>query len=137
MSLGLCLAVATSIATALPVERFTLSWMHSVEKVSWEEDWRIDPVRDNLVLVESRLRGSGAGMDPPDGAVLRDGVWHAPGGLVVPRLRLALSEFTDDWQLCTASACKPLLAHVEARVGTVELFACPIRRIQGSSSTGD
>src|SRR5690606_24774995 len=60
MSLGLCLAVATSIATALPVERFTLSWVHSVEKVSWEEDWRIDPVRHNLVLVESRLRGSGA-----------------------------------------------------------------------------
>ncbi len=127
MSLGLCLAVATSIATALPVERFTLAWTHSVEKVSWEEDWRIDPARHSLVLVESRLRGSGAGMDPPDGAVLRQGVWHAPGGLEVPRLRLALSEFTDDWRLCTVAGCQPLLERVEARTGAVELFACPIR----------
>jgi hypothetical protein len=127
MSLGLCLAVATSIATALPVERFTLSWTHSVEKVAWEEDWRIDPATHKLVLEESRLRGSGAGMDPPDGAVLRGGIWHGPGGLVVPRLRLALSEFTEDWRLCTAAGCKPLLERVAARSGTVELFACPMR----------
>lgn len=127
MSLGLCLAVATSIVATLPVERFTLSWTHSVEKIAWDEDWRIDPASHKLVLAESRLRGSGAGMDPPDGAVLRGGVWHTPGGLVVPRLRLALSGFTDDWRLCTEASCEPLLERVGTQSGTVELFACPIR----------
>lgn len=127
MSLGLCLAVATSIAVSLPVERFTLAWTHSIEKVSWEEDWRIDRARHSLVLEESRLRGSGAGMEPPADAVLRDGVWHAPGGLEVPRLRLALSEYTDDWRLCTTAGCQPLLERVRARSGTVDLFPCPMR----------
>lgn len=130
MSLGLCLAVATSIVATLPVERFTLSWTHSVERVAWEEDWRVDPASHNLVLVESRLHGSGAGMDPPEGAVLRNGVWHGPGGLVVPRLRLALSEFTDDWRLCTDDGCRPLIERVEVRAGTVDLFACPTRKLQ-------
>lgn len=127
MSVGLCLAVATSIVAALPVERFTLSWTHSIEKVAWEEDWRIDPDRRSLVLVESRVRGSGAGMEPPQGAVLHNGTWHAPGGLEVPRLRLALSGFTDDWQLCTSAGCRPLRQRTGVDTGTVELFACPVR----------
>ncbi|MCM5568887.1 DUF1850 domain-containing protein [Burkholderiaceae bacterium FT117] len=131
MTIGLCLAVATTIVASLPVDRFTLDWIHSIEKVRWEEDWRIDPARRTLRLVESRLRGSGAGMEPPEGAVLRDGVWHASGtGLEVSRLRLALSDYTDDWRLCTRQGCRPLRAYVPRSTsgtpatGTIELLPC-------------
>ena len=61
----------------LAVAAFTLSWTHSVEKTRWEEDWAITPA--GLQIVEARVKGSGAGMDPADGAVLRDGWWvYAP-----------------------------------------------------------
>jgi hypothetical protein len=49
-------------------------WTHSIEKIRWEEDWRIED--GALHLVEARIRGSGAGMEPPAGAVLKNGVWH-------------------------------------------------------------
>jgi hypothetical protein len=124
MTIGLCLAVATAIVAALPVERFTLDWMHSVEKIRWQEDWRIDAARRSLVLVESRVRGSGAGMGPPEGAVLRDGTWHAQGGLEVPRLSLALSDFTEDWRLCANGACRPLRAFAPPDAGAIELLPC-------------
>jgi hypothetical protein len=125
--IGLCLAVATSIVAALPVDRFTLAWMHSVERVAWQEDWRIDPDRRSLRLDGSRLLGSGAGMDPPAGAILRDGVWHAPGGLEVDRLRLALSAHTDDWRLCTPSGCQELREIAGAAATGIDLLPCPLR----------
>ncbi|MFX6230366.1 DUF1850 domain-containing protein, partial [Acinetobacter baumannii] len=28
---------------SLAVAAFTLSWTHSVEKVEWQEDWRVTP----------------------------------------------------------------------------------------------
>ena len=113
--IGLCLAVATSIVASLPVDQFTLRWMHSIERVEWEEDWRIDAPARELVLVESRVRGSGAGMEPPEDAVFRDGVWRAPGRLRVPMLRLAASGYTDDWQLCANGRCEALLQRVGKR----------------------
>lgn len=127
MIVGLCLAMAGAITTSLPVDRFTLSWAHSVEKVRWEEDWRVDPDRHLLALVESRIQGSGAGMEPPEGAILRNGTWHASGNLELRRLRLALSDYAGDWELCTAGTCRALAAWTGRRAGTVEAFACPIR----------
>jgi len=83
----LCIAAGALVAT-LAAESFTLAWTHSIEKIRWEEDWRIENGR--LHLVEARIRGSGAGMEPPDGAVLRHGAWHyAPVIPPLPRLRLA------------------------------------------------
>ena len=52
---------------------FTLGWTHSVEHVRWEEDWRVTPA--GLELVEARVQGSGAGMEPPEGARLAGGWW--------------------------------------------------------------
>jgi hypothetical protein len=58
----LCLA-AGAVAASLAIDSFTLSWIHSIEKIRWEEDWRIEA--GALVVTEARIRGSGAGMEPP------------------------------------------------------------------------
>src|SRR5258708_30025567 len=68
--LSLCLASA-GVVKALSLAAFTLVWTHSVEKVDWQEDWRI--TRDGLELVQARVKGSGAGMEPPPQARLING----------------------------------------------------------------
>ncbi|MDP3514392.1 MAG: DUF1850 domain-containing protein, partial [Sulfuritalea sp.] len=65
-------------------------WMHSIEKIRWEEDWRIEG--RTLVIAEARIRGSGAGMEPPAGAVLR--LTHSP--------------YAAGYTLCTPTVCRPL-----------------------------
>jgi hypothetical protein len=56
---------------ALALAAFTLAWTNSVEKVEWQEDWRVTP--QGLQLVSARVKGSGAGMEPPPEARLSDG----------------------------------------------------------------
>jgi hypothetical protein len=107
--MSLCLATsAVALALAAPV--FTLSWIHSVEKVEWRERWQVLP--GGFTFVEGRMRGSGAGMDPPDGAALQDGWWVYRQTLQVPVLRLAVSGATGSgWQLCTDdTGCRDLEA---------------------------
>ena len=55
----LCLA-SGALVSQLAAGAFTLAWMHSIEKIRWEEDWKI--AGGELVLIEGRVRGSGAGM---------------------------------------------------------------------------
>jgi hypothetical protein len=121
---GLCLAAA-ALSVALPLQGFTLAWTHSIEKVRWEEDYRI--VGSRLQLVEARIRGIGAGMEPPENAVLRDGVWHyRPALPLLPRLNLARSGYVVDYELCWEAACRPL-ADIAGPVDSaplVELFPC-------------
>jgi hypothetical protein len=106
---ALCISIAAMLLAVVPIDAFTLGWTHSIEKIRWEEDWRIDASLKRLVLTESRLRGSGAGMEPPEGAVLVNGVWHAPGnGLSVDRLRLSRSAHAGDWELCAEGRCRSL-----------------------------
>jgi hypothetical protein len=40
--LSLCLTSAGVVKT-LSLAAFTLGWTHSVEKIDWQEDWRIIP----------------------------------------------------------------------------------------------
>ena len=119
----LCIAAGALVAT-LAVESFTLAWTHSIEKIRWEEDWRIEDGR--LRLDEARIRGSGAGMEPPAGAVLENGVWrYVPRLDPLPRLRLAHSIFTAGYELCVNRRCRPLAEIVgRAENEPVELFAC-------------
>jgi hypothetical protein len=121
---ALCLAAATLVVT-LPVQSFTLAWTHSIEKIRWEEDYRIADTR--LELVEARIRGSGAGMEPPEGAVLKDGVWHyKPALLALPVVRITRSPYTADYTLCWQGSCHPLaelLGPADA-VSTVDLSSC-------------
>ncbi|MEO6663373.1 MAG: DUF1850 domain-containing protein [Rubrivivax sp.] len=90
----------TVVALNLAVQAFTLSWTHSVERTEWREDWRVQ--HQQLVLDEARVRGSGAGMDPGDGAILRDGWWIWPGNPVpLAVLHLAVSGATGSgWLWC-------------------------------------
>jgi hypothetical protein len=119
----LCIAAGALVAT-LAVESFTLAWTHSIEKVRWEEDWRLSD--GWLHLLEARIRGSGAGMEPPEGARLENGVWHyAPRLDPLPRLRLAHSIYTAGYELCFEGRCRPLAELAgSAENEPVELFVC-------------
>jgi hypothetical protein len=108
--MSLCLA-AGAVSAVLAVEGFTLGWIHSIEKIRWEEDWRIEGRA--LVITEARIRGTGAGMEPPAGSVLKDGVWrYRP--LLPPQtvLRLAHSPYTSGYELCIEGRCRPLADHL-------------------------
>lgn len=122
--IGLCL-VAAGVAISLPLQTFTLAWNHSVEKVRWEEDYRI--VGRHLEVVEARIRGSGAGMEPPHGALLKNGVWHYQPALPAQeRLRLTRSSYVADYQMCWDGVCRPMadIAGPADVASEVELFAC-------------
>ncbi len=121
----LCVA-AGGLVMSLALESFTLAWTHSIEKIRWEEDWRIDHGR--LVLTEARVRGSGAGMEPPAGSRFADGVWHYdPHVPPLEVLRLTHSSYTAGYDICTPQGCTPLAASAP-RAGNgdvIELSACP------------
>ncbi len=107
--LALCAFVAGALAARIEATTFTLGWTHSVERVRWEEDYRVTPA--GLVLEEARIRGTGAGMEPPDGAVLRDGAWHyRPRLPPLPAVDLLDAGVVPDHELCAAGRCRPLHA---------------------------
>ncbi|MFN7166990.1 MAG: DUF1850 domain-containing protein [Pannonibacter sp.] len=87
---------------------FSLSWTHSVEKTGWEETWDMTPA--GLVAREARVRGSGAGMEPGDGARLVDGWWvWTPSLPPLTALTLAASGATvSGWRLCADGTCHDL-----------------------------
>jgi hypothetical protein len=97
-----------------------------VEKVRWEEDYRVTP--QGLQLGEARVRGSGAGMEIPDGAVLRDGAWHYRRQLPpLNPLRLGRTPEAGDYQLCANGQCRELtdwLGPPQASRPVVELWGC-------------
>ncbi|SNR50113.1 DUF1850 domain-containing protein [Puniceibacterium sediminis] len=98
-----CLAIG-ALVLHLGNPAFTLGWQHSVEKTGWEESWIVAP--KGLTLIQSRIKGSGAGMEPGPDAVLQDGWWVSPGHLEVPRLILAASGATGGgWMLCADGTC--------------------------------
>jgi len=121
--MALCLS-AGALAVSLAVQSFTLAWTHSIEKVRWEEDWQVG---ERLQLVAARIRGSGAGMEAPDGAVLVDGVWHyRPAVAAQAELLLTHSPHTAGYTLCAAGQCWTLdeLLPGLATNAVVKLTAC-------------
>ncbi len=99
-----CLMVGASLL-ALAAPDFTLEWLHSVEKTRWRETWQI--TADGLHLSEAAVKGSGAGMEPGDGALLSDGWWvWQPQLAPQPTLTLATSGATGSgWLLCSGGIC--------------------------------
>lgn len=122
---GLCSIAATgALISLLSGNSFTLGWTHSIEKIRWEEDYRV--VGAMLHLTEARIQGSGAGMEPPPGATLKDGSWvYHPELPMMPSLHLARAGVTPDYEVCTATGCRDLgglLAEPDAKL--VELVPC-------------
>lgn len=113
------MVVAAGLAVATPSDHFTLAWTHSVEKVEWREDWRVESGR--LRLYQASVMGSGAGMEPPPGAVLQAGRWVWHPHVVMEEIVLARSDFTADWRLCVDGSCSDL----PKEKGQTRLRACP------------
>ncbi len=110
---AICLALGAR-HVSLPTDRFTLAWMHSVEKTGWQEDYAISG--SGLKLTEARIQSTGAGMEPPPDALFRDGWWHyVPRLPVLPELRLTLSPYTADYRLCWSGQCQALAKIVGAK----------------------
>ncbi len=132
--LGICLAWAgaasapTMAPVFVPTARFTLAWTHSVERVRWEEDYQVDlgPSAPRLQLVQARVKGSAAGMEPPDDAVL-DGGWYRyrPRAALPAALRLTRSPYTADYELCTETVpCQPMGQWLPRSQDITLLWAC-------------
>jgi hypothetical protein len=112
---SLCL-ISAGVTKTLALAAFTLVWTHTSEKTDWQEDWRVTPL--GLELVEARVKGSGAGMEPPPDARLIDGwfQWRlrrAP----MPQVVLGNSGLAGEWRLCTGGNCRTLSAILGHPVG--------------------
>ncbi len=145
-ALGVCLAFAASLPDEglgnlpdardarvrfVPAQHFTLAWMHSIEKTRWEEDYRVRADRagrPTLRLARARIRGSGAGMEPPAGAVLRHGWYeYRPASQPQGSLRLTRSRWTPDYDWCAGGRCQPLGGLLPSDGGVTLLWACRAR----------
>jgi hypothetical protein len=122
--MALCIA-SGALTVRLALATFTLAWTHSVEKVPWEEDWRVTPA--GLQLVEARIVGSGAGMEPPPEARRENGIWRwRPLVPPVRELTLARSGATASWRLCADGLCRDFDEMLGPGTGTpVTLSVCP------------
>src|SRR4029077_17138069 len=84
------------VVKTLSVAAFTLVWTHSIEKVEWQEDWRVTP--QGLELVQARVKGSGAGMEPPPEARLINGWFQwRPNAKPMPQVVLGNSGAAGEW----------------------------------------
>jgi hypothetical protein len=100
---GICIVAGLLIA---PLgDTVTLRWTHSIQKTVWEEDYRLEG--NALRLVEARIRGTGAGMEPPAGAVFRNGAWHyRPALPALPKVSLRHTPHAAPYEFCTGGTCR-------------------------------
>lgn len=144
-ALGVCLALAASLSPEagidpqpapasqagvrfVPATQFTLAWTHSIEKTAWQEDYRVEhgpDARPRLLLERARIRGSGAGMEPPAHAALQDGWYHyVPQEQPCGPLRLTRSGYTPDYSWCAQEKCRPLGDLLPSDGGITLLWPC-------------
>lgn len=121
---ALCLA-AGGVLVRIATTAFTLGWLHSVEKVPIEDDWRIEG--DRLRLVESRIKGSGAGIEPAPGARLEGG-WYRWEPVDAERREIVLRRSgaagTGDWTICALGTCQTLGSLLPSDSDPVVLTSC-------------
>jgi hypothetical protein len=121
-TVALCLA-AGPFEVRVPTQQFTLRWQHSIEKTEWDEDYSV--AGNWLFLSQARIRGSGAGMEPPAGARLVAGAWqYRPDDPWRREVVLARSEFVRDYELCIRGRCRPLGDWLPVSAGATRLTAC-------------
>lgn len=134
---AICLVVAGVLRATLPTNEVTIAWLHSVEKIRWVERYRVE--HDALRLIEARIEGSGAGMDPPSDATFAGGgwTWH-PAVDPLPHVRLTVSPFARDYDVCDGDRCRTLTSiiasgspssNARGRIEVVDMQAC--RRANG------
>lgn len=95
----------------LPEPSGTLAWTHSIEKQRWEEDYQVSmtPQGPRLLLTEARIKGSGAGMEPPEHATFSEGWYrYQPQQRHWPELRLLTNAYAAPYEWCAAGKCQPL-----------------------------
>jgi hypothetical protein len=120
---ALCIVVGTALHT-FPARSFTLRWQHTVEKVFWEEDYVV--AGEWLYLSGARVRGSGAGMEPPPDAIKVGAAWHyRPPQRWHRELKLARSEFGSDYELCIDGTCRPMSGWIPGAPAATTLSPCP------------
>ena len=131
--LGLCLGLAGTIWAQVPAEQMPLSWTHTIEKIRWAEDYRL--TNKGFILEQARVKGSGAGMEIPADAVLKDGSWHYKPNLpILPILKLGRTPEAGDYQLCVSSAQAGQQCHLMSfwvgepttKQPSIELWGCDI-----------
>ena len=122
------MGLAGVVWAELPVGDFTLAWQHTIEKIRWEEDYRVMP--GGLLLGEARIKGSGAGMEIPEDAELREGSWHYRRQLSpLQPLRLGRTPEAGDYQLCFNQDCRSMsdwLGPPQTTRPAVELWTCDL-----------
>lgn len=112
---SLCFLTAGAVK-ALALTVFTLAWTHSIEKVEWQEDWRVTP--DGLELVQARVKGTGAGMEPSPEARLVSGWFQwQPGRTPMQEVVLGNSGAAGEWRVCQDGACRTLSEIVGHPIG--------------------
>ena len=132
---GVCLSLVTAAGLSagnpvfVPVEHFTLAWIHSIEKVRWEEDYAVLPTSPGskpiLKAVAARIKGSAAGMEPPADAKLKNGWYEYQPTIHEPaELRLSRSFFTADYEWCMRGSCQPMSALMASDGGVTLVRAC-------------
>ncbi|MCW5729198.1 MAG: DUF1850 domain-containing protein [Alphaproteobacteria bacterium] len=124
---SLCLS-AGAMVVSLSWQAFTISWTHSVEQVEWQEDYRV--AGRHLELSAARIKGSGAGMDVPPGAVHAAGMYHYwPKRPPIESLNLARSEGRKDYGICWELGCMTLSSLLPGapKDSTVEIYSCAAR----------
>lgn len=113
--MSLCFLTAGGVK-ALALTVFTLAWTHSIEKVEWQEDWRVTP--DGLELVQARVKGSGAGMEPPSEARLVGGWFQwQPKRAPMQEVVLGNSGAAGEWRVCHDGQCRTLSQIVGHPIG--------------------
>jgi hypothetical protein len=121
---SLCL-VSSGVVKALQLAAFTLVWTHSIEKTEWQEDWRV--TAQGLALVEARIKGFGAGMEPPPDARLING-WFQWQVKQPPQRELVLgnSGAAGEWRICDGGSCRTLSDVFGHPIGvdTIKMMPC-------------
>lgn len=78
-----------------------------------------------LLAKAARIKGSAAGMEPPEGAVFSDGWYHyRPPISEHQQIRLTRSEFVPDYQWCDHKGCRSLAELLPSDGGVTLMWAC-------------
>lgn len=130
---AICLAGGDAQAR-IEATRFTLVWRHSIELIDWQEDYVV--AGDWLYLSGARIRGTGAGMEPPPDAQRVGGVYvYRPDLRWFRELNLARSSFVQDYRVCVDGRCRPMSDWLPLDPGFTRITACA-RRSNPSATSG-